>query len=75
MSRFTTRIFAQGASGNIFVILGTARSLMRQIDIGHAEIEEFTKRVKTAESYRNALAIVREWFPVDAGEDYEEPCA
>ena len=68
MSRFGSRIDATGPGGNIFAILGTARRYMREIGIDQSEIEELGKAVCNADSYRDAVALVREWFPVDLDE-------
>ena len=68
-ARFTTRIPAHGSGGNIFEISGKARVLARQTGLPTREIDEFSKRVMATRSYADALAVVREWFPVDTDED------
>lgn len=67
--KFSTVIEARRAGGNIFEIVGKARVLMRQLDIPRREIEEFSQRVRRQPSYQDALAVVREWFPVLTDED------
>lgn len=69
MSRFTTIIPATGPGGNIFEVVGKARVLMRQLGVPSAEINALTERVCNTHSYADALAVVREWFPVDTGDD------
>lgn len=69
MSRFTTTIPATGPAGNVFAIIGTACALMRQLRVPNDEIAAFSERAMATESYADALAVVREWFPVDTGED------
>ena len=68
-SLFTTRINGTGPGGNLFEIVGKARVLMRQLDITRADIDAFSKRVMAAGTYADAIAVVREWFPVDLDED------
>lgn len=68
-ARYVTRISAHGPGGNIFEILGKARVFARQLDVPAREIDAFSKRVMAAKSYSDALAVVREWFPVDTDED------
>ena len=64
MSRFTTPIHAIGPAANIYAIVGVACAHMRHLDIAPPDIEAFKTRVRNAQSYRNAVDIVREWFPV-----------
>lgn len=64
-SKYTTRIPAHGNAGNIYSIIGAARELMRQLNEPQREIEGLTFRVQHATTYAEALAAVREWFPVD----------
>lgn len=69
MSRFRTTIDATGPAGNIFVVLGTARGFLGQMGVDPSEIESVTKRVMAAQSYTDALSVIREWFPVETDED------
>lgn len=68
-SRFTTIIPATGSGGNVFEIIGKARVLMRQLGVSSGEINKFTERACSTESHADALAVVREWFPVDTGDE------
>ena len=65
MPRFTTVIPASGPLGNIFAIVGTACRHMRELDVPQQEISAFTDKVMLATSYREAVEVVREWFPVE----------
>ena len=63
--RFTTVIPASGPLGNIFAIVGTACRHMRELDVPQQEIAAFANQVMIATSYRAAVEVVREWFPVE----------
>lgn len=67
--RWTSRIDATGSGGNVFAVIGTARRYMREIGLPRAEIDDMTSRAQNAGSYDEALAVVREWFPVDTDGD------
>jgi hypothetical protein len=69
MSKFTTRIDATGPSGNVFVVLATAVRFMRQLNRSPTEISILQGQVNSAKSYSEALGYVRQWFPVDTGDD------
>ena len=71
-SKFTTTIDGTGSNGNIFFIVGTARRLMRHIGVKERDIDDMTLRVTASDSYDDALAIVREWFPVITDDDDED---
>ena len=71
MSKWTNVIDATGPAGNIFVVLGTARALLRQMDAPQAEIAELTNRVFAAPSYTKAISVIEEWFPVVLGGENE----
>jgi hypothetical protein len=64
---FTTVILATGSDGNIFAVLATARRLMGEIGVDGEMIAAMTERVMRAGSYDHALAVIREWFPIDTG--------
>ena len=64
MPRFTTVIPTDGPSGNVFVIVGTAGRLMRELGVPAEEITGFYRRVTDAKSYGEACAIVEEYFPL-----------
>lgn len=68
-SRWTSRIDATGSGGNIFAVIGTARRFMREIRLPQGEIDDMTARAQGAGSYDEALAVVREWFPVDTDDE------
>ena len=67
--RFSTRIDATNSGGHMFVIMSTARLMMRQLNVSNENIDKMTTRVLLSKSYAEALAVVREWFPVDTKED------
>lgn len=69
-SRYSTRIDATGPNGNVFAIIGAAVQLMRQLPgMEPSEIDYFRKKVMAAKSYKEAVALVREWFPVDLDDE------
>jgi len=63
--RFPEHINATGPSGNIFVVIGAMRALLRQHEIDEVTIDEVTAKVNATKSYTDALSVVREWFAVD----------
>lgn len=65
MSMFSTRIDATGPRGNIFSILGAACQLMEQIGVAPHKITKLRADVAGSNHYSEAVAHVREWFPVD----------
>ena len=69
MSFFQTRIDGRGPNGNIFAIVGAAVSLMRQLEWDQSRTAGFRKTVLAAKSYKEAVALVREWFPVDLDDE------
>ncbi len=69
MSRYTTVIPTSGPSGNIFVIVGRASSLLRQLGHSREEISAFQSRVNESQSYDAACRIVEEYFPLDRDDD------
>jgi predicted benzoate:H+ symporter BenE len=69
MPKFTTPISISGPDRNIFVVCGTARAMMRQLGRSEAELAALTNAVMTAGSYETALDAVREWFPVEGGDE------
>jgi hypothetical protein len=69
MSKFTTVIPAMGPDGNVFVVLANAVSLMRRLNVDPNEVHALRQTVLDAKSYDEAIAAVREWFPVDTGEE------
>ena len=70
MSKFETRIDAVGPNGNIFKVIGVARMLMRDIGMPRGEIDDVTARATKAQSYGDALAVIREYFPVDTDDSF-----
>jgi hypothetical protein len=62
---FSSRIPTSGPSGNIFVILGRARSLLEQIGRPREEIDELSRVVLEAKSYEEACDHVRRYFPLE----------
>lgn len=68
--RFTTVIDASGPNGNIMMIQGAARVLMKQLEVDPLDILDMSTRVMSAKSYAAALAVIREWFTVDTGENH-----
>jgi hypothetical protein len=69
VSRFTTVIRATGPDGNVFAVLGAATRLMRKLSVDPNEVDALRAKVLDAKSYDEAIAAVREWFPVDTGEE------
>ena len=69
MSKFNTVIDAPGPAGNIFAVLGTATGFLRQLRIDSTEIVALREAVMNSSSYDEALDHIREWFPVDTGDD------
>lgn len=67
--RYTTPINGRGPDGNVFVITSTARIRLKRLGHPREEIEAFTARVMDSKSYRDALSIIREFFPVDIDDD------
>lgn len=68
MSRFTTVIPTQGSSGNIYMMVANAVSLMKQLHCTRAEVDELRLNVINARSYEEACAFIREWFPLQGDE-------
>jgi len=71
MSKWTSPISAIGSDGNINAInaiIATMRALARLLE-SQQDIENMTKRARTAPSYDAAVAVVEEWFPVMRDED------
>ena len=66
---FEARIRARGPGGNIYEIVAAARLLMREIGVERETIDDMTRRAGAAQSYREAIAVVEEWFPVDRDEE------
>lgn len=66
---FTTRINATGPSGNVFAVIAQARRYLRDLGVASDKIEDMDRRARAAGSYAEALAVVREWFPVDTGDE------
>lgn len=65
---FTTVINAtRPSTGNLFSVLGTATSMMRQLDIPRDRIEKLRADVMAAANYDQAIAMIEHWFPVDRG--------
>ena len=62
---FSTRIDARGPAGNVFAVIGTAARLLRQLG-RDSDADALAEKAMSAQSYDEALAAVREWFPVDA---------
>lgn len=69
--RFSTKIPARGSEGNIFLILGRAQKLMREIEVDPSDISELVRRVSDSSNYADAVRHIREWFPV-VGDDAED---
>jgi|HubBroStandDraft_1064217.scaffolds.fasta_scaffold09816_11 hypothetical protein len=69
MAKFSTVIDGTGSRGNVMDIIGTARVLMRKIGVSPEDISDLTKRSMNAPSYKDAVNVVREWFPVELDED------
>ena len=67
--RFSTRIPQSGSAGNIMVMLGCARSLMKQLRVDSVEIEALSAEVMAAGSYAEACDLIRRWFPLEDDED------
>lgn len=72
VSRFSTVIPARGSAGNVFAVLGSCLSLMRQVGATEADRAALTEKVMGADSYKAACDAVREWFPVDTGGEDDE---
>lgn len=68
--RFTTVIDASGPNGYLMTILGAATVLMKQLNVDPLDIYTMRERVMDAKSYAEALAVIREWFPVDTGDGH-----
>lgn len=69
--RFSTTIDATGPQhASASLIHDIAVVLMKQAGVDPAEIMDMTARVDAAESYDEALAVVREWFNVDKGDNH-----
>ena len=68
--RYDLRIDATGPNGNIFAVLGNARTLLRAMNETE-DLERLTVDVLTAKSYADAIAAIREYFPVDLDEGEE----
>ena len=68
---FSTVIRAYGPGANLMEIIGKARSMMRQLGIPARLRDEMSTRAMSAGSYKDALAVVREWFPVETDGDDE----
>lgn len=65
MSKYQTKIDGRGPNGNIFAILGQARTFMRQLSEPKEEIDNLLKRVTESGSYEEAIAVIEEYFPVE----------
>lgn len=70
--RFSTVIPARGPAGNVFAIVGSCLSMMRRLNIPEAERDALRAKAMGAKSYREACDAVREWFPVDTGDEDDE---
>jgi hypothetical protein len=66
---FSTVIDARGDRGNIFMILGKARSLLREIEIPRDRIDTLTEAVRASASYDDAIALIELWFRVNRGDE------
>ena len=69
MPKFTTVIPCNGPNGNIFTILGTARSLLKRLPVTKFEIDELSNKVMDAGSYTEALGYIQEYFPLSGLEE------
>jgi len=65
MSKYTTVISTTGPSGNIFVIIGTATRLLRELGEPEWVIEDMKSRARSSGSYGRACDVVREFFPLE----------
>lgn len=65
MPLYVTRINAEGSNGNIFVIVGHASRLLRELGHKPEEIDNFQKRISETKSYKAACNIVEEFFVLD----------
>lgn len=63
-SRYTTTINATGPDANVYAVAAICRLYMRHIGHKPDEVEALTERVMQAQSREDALAVIREWFPV-----------
>lgn len=62
-SMFETEISLDGERGNVFVALGTARRLLRQLG-RQEDADQLTEQVMGANSYPDALRHIAKWFPL-----------
>jgi hypothetical protein len=69
---FTTVIPARGAEGNVFLIVGSACRLLREIGIPSDRIEALCKNAMASKSYEEAVGFVEHWFRVDRDRDDSE---
>lgn len=69
MSKFSTTIPAHGSNGNTLAILGAATSMMRQIRVSSDDIAALQLKVMNSGSRAEAIAAIREWFPVETDDD------
>lgn len=69
MSKFSTPILAHGPHGNTLMILGAATSMMREIGVSRDEISALQAKVMDAGSRAEAIAAIREWFPVETDDE------
>ena len=62
---FGTVIQTRGPAGNIFMILGTAAKMLRQLDVPEDRVRKLTDDVYASDSYEAAIRHVERWFPVE----------
>lgn len=62
---FTTVLRARGSRANIFVILGAACSMLRQLNIPKDRIDRLCNDVTNAANYDQAVALIEHWFSID----------
>ena len=61
---FSTVIPATGPAENIFVILGTATRLLRELDIPADRIAALRDAVMAPSDYDEAVELIERWFVV-----------
>jgi len=71
MSKFETVIPATGSYGNVFMVLGSATRMMKQLGVDQGEIERLRSNVMFAGSYKEAINFIRCYFPVATGDNEE----
>lgn len=65
MSKFDTVIDAHGPNGNTMFILAATVGLMKSFAVAPDEISALRDKVFNSKSRADALAAIREWFPVE----------